>query len=179
MLAIGRRVGWSGGANSWRLVFETKLASQSSGVAGVRHLDETVSATPAGTPIRLGRCPLLHQSCVGCAVSAGNGPLARFGGPEAINSTDANNGATGCRWSGSGGPSMTPAALPGPTPESRGCGCDVPQRLRGRRSVAVAPCPSPSLATVTVPPCASTMARVMPSPRPVPPTPRLRDWSVR
>ena len=49
----------------------------------------------------------------------------------------------------------------------------------GRRIVTVVPCPGPSLATVAVPPWASTMALVMARPRPVPPIPRLRDWSVR
>ena len=49
----------------------------------------------------------------------------------------------------------------------------------GRRKVTVAPCPGPSLSMVIVPPWASTMAWVMANPRPVPPLPRLRDWSVR
>ena len=56
---------------------------------------------------------------------------------------------------------------------------DDPHFFRGRRIVTVTPCPSPSLVTAIVPPCASTIARVMASPRPVPLIPRLRDWSVR
>ena len=51
--------------------------------------------------------------------------------------------------------------------------------FRGRRMVNATPCPSPSLLTVVVLPCASTIARVMANLRPVPPIPRLRDWSVR
>ena len=51
--------------------------------------------------------------------------------------------------------------------------------FKGKRIVTVVPCPSPSLATAIVPPCASTIARVMANPRPVPPIPPLRDWSVR
>ena len=39
--------------------------------------------------------------------------------------------------------------------------------------------PAPALATAIVPPCPSTMAWAMAKPRPVPPIPRLRDWSVR
>ncbi len=56
---------------------------------------------------------------------------------------------------------------------------DDTHSFMGRRILTVTPCPGPSLATAIVPPCPSTMARVMASPRPVPPIPRLRDWSVR
>ena len=55
---------------------------------------------------------------------------------------------------------------------------DLSYLLRGRRQVAVTPCPCPSLDIVMVPPCASTMARVIANPKPVPVIPRRRGTAV-
>ena len=58
--------------------------------------------------------------------------------------------------------------------------CSYAFASAGKRTVNVAPCPgTPSLVAAICPPCISTMARTIASPKPVPPVARLRARSVR